>query len=211
MYLIFVSILKKKISDVGIKFVLTQNLVDLQKQRKFISEMVKEFSGININHLRIKLVRAEGKQTPTPEQVESIWPDLYESMETSLPNVDISADLDILKVRDNYKCWFGASVVVVAPNGRGHPCVNYHNIQNRSAAIDFNHPDVLEDDASWWRPHQVRQALNSFTAEACNHTCSIDCRFARYQQQLEQIILEEEDFKEKTTRKDGVLQKFFEE
>jgi len=176
---------KNTSNNIGIKLLLTENLVKKEKDANFVSEMIKDISKHPFNHLRIKSVRGDKK---FQDQLSEVWPKILDTAFDMLySDITINADIRQNNVGRSFKCWFGAAIMVVDPYCFVHPCLNYHNSKSR-----VNVGNLLQDDLKKiWISGNIKPYLEANSFYTCNHENSVDCRIAKYQHLLEERMATE--------------------
>jgi len=182
------KVLKKRdisTNRIGIKLLLTEELVKKEKEANFVSQMIKDISQYPINHLRIKAIR--GDKT-FQEQLSEVWPRILDTADDMFDNdTTINADIRQNKVGSGFKCWFGAAIMVVDPKCDVHPCLNYHN-----AVSSYIVGNIFKDDLKKiWISGKLKRYFKMNSPKTCNNETSVDCRMAKYQHLLEEKMATE--------------------
>lgn len=171
------------IPRVGVKMLLTKNLLDADGA---LERMIDAVGGRSIDHLKIQ--SASGPHRPAEAENPALHRKLSRLLQRHKNIDEITIDIERFVVPAGHQCWLGGCVATIDPSGNVYPCINYSCLGNFAEhCVGSFGPAGGKSIKDIWKADRVAHSLNTFST-VCPSESAVNCRFARYQKSLSQIM-----------------------
>lgn len=166
---------------IGAKLLLTRENTDQ------ITQDVDHLYKLGLGHLKVKSIRSKDDE-PTLEDIIKLENELN-TYKNNTPVKEV-LDIDLRKTEypPDFRCWINPLITTIDPLGHIYLCYNYHNDPTNIRIGNYTPDNSLSD--FWGKEDHLSKIKNINTDKVCKAHNACNCRFADYQQIMEEIIKE---------------------
>ncbi|MBN1342958.1 MAG: TIR domain-containing protein [Phycisphaerae bacterium] len=174
---------------VGLKFLVRNgNAGRLVEKMLQLRKAIGQDLFMRIHHIRVKALRSDkpGKP-PRASDCAAFKHDFYDHIFADRYRwpEDVQVDLDTDDLPEDFRCRLSPLAAVVDPHGAVWPCCNYLDMTTNERIGDWKSHSLRE----FWGTSEHRDILLRIRPRiACNARNGTSCRFARYQEVLENSL-----------------------